>query len=55
MKDQDHTVSYMPIEYYAMCESSKRRIKEMQAQGIPTRFDPKEKKEKANYERQRHR
>ena len=45
MKDQDHTVSYMPIEYYAMCESSKRRIKEMQAQGIPTRLDPKDKPE----------
>jgi|TARA_R100001129_G_scaffold182343_1_gene162832 hypothetical protein len=42
MRDQDHTVSYTPIEYYAMGESSKRRIKEMQAQGIPTKFDPKE-------------
>ena len=45
MKDQDHTVSYTPIEYYSMCESSKRRIKEMQAQGIPTRFDPNDKPE----------
>ena len=45
MKDQDHTVSYTPIEYYSMCDSSERRIKEMHAQGIPTRFDPKSKPE----------
>lgn len=45
MKDKDHTVSYTPLEYYSMCESSKRRIKEMQEQGIPTRFDSKDKPE----------
>ena len=45
MKDQAHTVSYTPFEYYSMGDSSKRRIKEMHAQGIPTRFDPKDKPE----------
>jgi len=45
MKDKDHTVSYTPIEYYSMCESSKRRIKEMQEQGIPTKYDAKDKPE----------
>ena len=28
-----------------MCESSKRRIKEMQEQGIPTKYDAKDKPE----------
>ena len=41
MKDKDHSVSYTPTEYYSMCETSKKRIKQMQEQGIPTRFDPK--------------
>lgn len=45
MKDKDHTVSYTPIEYYSMCELSKRRIKEMQKQGIPTKYDAKDKPE----------
>jgi len=39
---KDHTVSYTPTEYYSMCEKSKRRVKEMQAQGFPTRYDAKE-------------
>ncbi len=43
MKDKDHTVSYTPLEYYSMCESSKRRVKEMQDQGIPTKYDEKDK------------
>lgn len=42
MKDKDHTVSYTPTEYYSMCEKSKKRIKEMQQKGIPTKYDPKE-------------
>ena len=42
MKDKEHTVSYRPLEYYSMCsESSKRHIKEMQDQGIPTKYDAK--------------
>jgi len=45
MKDKDHTVSYTPLDYYTMCESSKRRIKEMQNQGIPTEYDAKDKPE----------
>lgn len=42
MKDKDHTVSYRPLEYYSMCETSKRRIKEMQDQGFSTKYDAKE-------------
>jgi len=45
VKDKDHTVSYTPTEYYSMCETSKKRIKEMQKQGIPTKYDPKENQE----------
>ena len=45
MKNKDHTVSYRPLEYYSMCETSKRRIKEMQDQGFPTKYDAKEKPE----------
>ena len=45
MKDKDRTVSYTPLEYYSMCESSKRRVKEMQDQGIPTKYDAKDKPE----------
>ena len=47
MKDKDHSVSYTPTEYYSMCETSKKRIKQMQEQGIPTRFDPKPTSEEA--------
>ena len=45
MKDKDRTVSYTPTEYYSMCETSKKRIKEMQKQGIPTKYDAKENQE----------
>lgn len=45
MKDKDHTVSYTPTEYYSMCETSKRRVKEMQKQGIPTKYDSKDNQE----------
>ena len=45
MKDKDHTVSYTPTEYYSMCETSKKRIKEMQKQGIPTKYDSKKNQE----------
>ena len=39
---KDHTVSYTPTEYYSMCEKSKKRVKEMQERGIPTKYDAKE-------------
>ena len=39
---KDHTVSYTPTEYYSMCEKSKKRVKEMQERGIPTKYDSKE-------------
>ena len=45
MKDKDHTVSYTPTEYYSMCETSKRRVKEMQKQVIPTKYDSKNNQE----------
>lgn len=41
----DHTVEYTSIDYHSMCERSKDRIKKMQAQGIPTPHDPKDKPE----------
>ena len=45
MKDKDHTVSYTSHDYHSMCQKSKDRIKKMQAQGIPTPHDPKDKPE----------
>ena len=42
MEKKDHTVTYIPTEYYSMCETSKRRVREMQERGIPTKYDPKE-------------
>ena len=46
MKNNDkHTVSYTSIDYHSMCQKSKDRIKKMQAEGIPTPYDPKEKPE----------
>jgi hypothetical protein len=45
MKDKDHTVSYTSIDYHSMCQRSKDQIKKMQAQGIPTSHDPKDKPE----------
>ena len=44
-KSSDHTVEYTSIDYHSMCEKSKARIKKMQAEGIPTSHDPKEKPE----------
>ena len=44
-KDKDHTVNYTSIDYHSMCQKSKDRIKKMQAEGIPTPHDPKEKPE----------
>ena len=41
----DHSVSYTSIDYHSMCQKSKERIKKMQAEGIPTPHDPKEKPE----------
>ena len=37
----EHTVEYRSIDYYSMCEKSKRQIMEMQKMGMPTRHDPK--------------
>ena len=46
MKNSDkHTVEYTSIDYHSMCQKSKERIKKMQAQGIPTSHDPKDKPE----------
>lgn len=44
-KDDKHTVSYTSIDYHSMCEKLKARIKKMQAEGIPTPHDPKDKPE----------
>ena len=38
---KDHTVEYRSIDYYSMCEKSKKRVKEMQDAGIPTMHDAK--------------
>jgi hypothetical protein len=40
-KKPDHTVEYTSIDYHSMCEKSKKRVKEMQQQGIPTMHDSK--------------
>jgi hypothetical protein len=45
MNDKDHSVSYTSIDYHTMCQRSKDQIKRMQAQGIPTPHDPKDKPE----------
>ena len=46
MKNKDkHTVEYTSIDYHSMCQKSKERIKKMQAQGIPTPHDSKDKPE----------
>ena len=44
-KNSDHTVEYTSIDYHSMCQKSKERIKKMQAEGIPTPHDPKDKPE----------
>ena len=44
MKDK-HTVNYTSIDYHSMCQKSKDNIKRMQAEGIPTSHDPKDKPE----------
>ena len=45
-KNKDkHTVSYTSHDYHSMCQKSKERVKKMQAQGIPTPHDPKDKPE----------
>ncbi len=38
---KEHTVEYRSIDYYSMCEKSKKHIKDMQDAGIPTMHDPK--------------
>jgi len=45
MNDKDHSVSYTSIDYHSMCQRSKDRIRKMQAEGIPTSHDPKDKPE----------
>jgi len=45
MNDDKHTVSYTSIHYHSMCQRSKERIKKMQAEGIPTPHDSKDKPE----------
>jgi len=45
MNDDKHTVSYTSIDYHSMCQRSKERVKKMQAGGIPTPHDPKDKPE----------
>jgi len=45
MNDKDHTVSYTSIDYHSMCQKTKDHIKKMQAEGIPTSHDPKDKPE----------
>jgi len=45
MNDDKHTVSYTSHDYHSMCQRSKERIRKMQAQGIPTPHDPKDKPE----------
>ena len=37
----DHSVGYRSIDYYSMCEKSKKQIKAMQDAGIPTMHDAK--------------
>ena len=43
--NDNHSVAYTSIDYHSMCQKSKARIKDMQAQGIPTSHDPKDKPE----------
>ena len=38
---KDHSVEYRSIDYYSMCEKSKKQIKAMQDAGIPTMHDAK--------------
>jgi len=38
---KDHTVEYRSIDYYSMCEKSKKQIKAMQDDGFSTMHDPK--------------
>ena len=45
MSKKEHTVSYTSIDYHSMCQRSKDRIKKMQAEGIPTSHDSKDKPE----------
>jgi hypothetical protein len=52
---KDHTVEYRSIDYYSMCEKSKKKVKDMQDAGFSTIFDAKstpeetEKKEMGGY------
>ena len=38
---KDHTVEYRSIDYYSMCEKSKKQIKAMQDAGFSTMHDAK--------------
>lgn len=45
MNDDKHTVSYTSHDYHSMCQRSKERIRKMQAEGMTTPHDPKDKPE----------
>ena len=40
-KKSDHTVEYRSIDYYSMCERSKKQVKAMQDAGFSTIHDAK--------------
>lgn len=40
-KKPDHTVEYRSIDYYSMCEKSKKQVKAMQDAGFSTIHDSK--------------
>lgn len=45
MSNKEHTVSYTSIDYHSMCQRSKDQVRKMQAMGITTPHDPKDKPE----------
>ena len=38
---EEHTVEYRSIDYYSMCQKSKKRVKDMQDAGFSTPYDAK--------------
>ena len=40
-----HTVSYTSHDYHSMCQKSKDQVRKMQAMGMTTPHDPKDKPE----------
>ena len=45
MSKKEHTVSYTSIDYHSMCQRSKDQVRKMQAMGMTTPHDPKDKPE----------